>query len=293
MRAGQALERNPLGCELEPPLEERVVGEQRLELAVDPGDVGRIPGERGPAERPDPPAEQRPDIGRDESRVCESVAQARPIGLTSQVVAIVENVASHPDELDHRPDVRHDRLGRQPQVLLRIPLAQPARLLERDLRRDVTRQRIVCGGLVRDQVERLAARDELRQDVGRIRTQRDRERPSFCGRGAHAIRAHRRGSRPARPGSASRDDGRSSAGRRRRRGSRRPPSWRRAAGLRPCRRGRRSTRCVPRDRVTRNAPRPRRRTSGRCPGGFPACRCRSTIRRSSARTSSGPRPRAA
>ena len=65
----QALECDPLGGELEPPLEEGIVGEEPPQLLVDDRDVGRVAGERSPAERPDPAAEERPDIGRDEARV--------------------------------------------------------------------------------------------------------------------------------------------------------------------------------------------------------------------------------
>ena len=80
------------------------------------------------------------------------------MGLASEVVAIVENVAPRSDELGHRPDVRHDRLARQAQVRLRIALAQRRGLLERHLGRDVSGERVVRGGLVGDEVEVLATR---------------------------------------------------------------------------------------------------------------------------------------
>ena len=65
----KALERDLLGGHREPPLQEDVVGEQRLQLAVDHLDVRRVAGQRRPPERADAPAEERPDIGRDEARV--------------------------------------------------------------------------------------------------------------------------------------------------------------------------------------------------------------------------------
>ena len=65
----QALEGDALGSELEPALEQRVVGEELAELPVDRGDVGRVARQRRPPERPDAAAEERPDIGRDEARV--------------------------------------------------------------------------------------------------------------------------------------------------------------------------------------------------------------------------------
>ena len=65
----ETLERNLLGGHRKPSLQEDVVGEQSLQLAVDHLDVGRVAGENGPPERADATAEERPDIGRDKARV--------------------------------------------------------------------------------------------------------------------------------------------------------------------------------------------------------------------------------
>ena len=65
----QALEGDLLGRHREPALQEDVVGEQPLQLAIDRLDVGGVAGEHGPPERADAAAEERPDIGRDEARV--------------------------------------------------------------------------------------------------------------------------------------------------------------------------------------------------------------------------------
>ena len=68
--------------------------EQRSQRLVDGGDVAGLTRESGPAKRADAPAEERPDIGRDEARVCECVFYACLIGLSTQVVAVVENIAA-------------------------------------------------------------------------------------------------------------------------------------------------------------------------------------------------------
>ena len=65
----KTLKRNLLGCHREPPLQERVVGKQPLQRAIDHLDIGGVAGEHGPPERADSAAEERPDIGRDEARV--------------------------------------------------------------------------------------------------------------------------------------------------------------------------------------------------------------------------------
>src|SRR5207253_7035711 len=100
-------------------------------------DVGRIAGERGPPERPDSAAEEGPNIGRDEAPVCERVVYTTFTRLTSQVVAIIENIGAAPDVLEHRLDVPDDGLAGKTQVLVGIRRAQCGRLLDRVAPRDV------------------------------------------------------------------------------------------------------------------------------------------------------------
>ena len=64
-------------------LERSVIREESAERLIDRGDVRLITGEGRPPERSDALAEQRPDIGRDEARVCERLLYAARIGLTS------------------------------------------------------------------------------------------------------------------------------------------------------------------------------------------------------------------
>ena len=183
MRAGSPWNATLVGASSSHRCKSSSLGEERPQLAIDLCDVGWIAGESDPAEGTDAATEERPDIGRDEARVCECLIQAGSIRLTPQVVSIIENVTPHPDEIGHRPDVCHDRLGREPEVLLRIPLAKRRCLLEGNLGGDVTGERVVSRGLVGDEVEHLAARDELRQDVRRIPPQADGERlPRRSGR---------------------------------------------------------------------------------------------------------------
>ena len=65
----QSLERDALGCQLEPPLQQRVVREEVAEHCVDRRDVRRLSRERRPPKRADAATEERPDIGRDKARV--------------------------------------------------------------------------------------------------------------------------------------------------------------------------------------------------------------------------------
>src|SRR5437868_4592139 len=96
-------------------------------------------------------------------------------GLTSQVVAIVENIRTASDVLEQPFDVRDDRCACTAQVLVRIGRAQCGRLVDRQALRDVAGQRIVRCGLVCDEIEVLAARRELGHDVRGVAEQADRQ----------------------------------------------------------------------------------------------------------------------
>src|SRR5207247_8052219 len=110
--------------ELEPPLEERVVGEQLLQPCVDRRDILFVAGERGPAEGADAAAEERPDIGRDEARVCERFRYSGFIGLPAKIVAIIENIAAGSDELEQTLDVPGDRLAGAAEIRIGIARAE-------------------------------------------------------------------------------------------------------------------------------------------------------------------------
>src|SRR5512132_1208719 len=65
----QSLERDPPRRELQPALQQGVVGEEVAKYRVDRRDVRRLSRQRRPPKRADAATEERPDIGRDEARV--------------------------------------------------------------------------------------------------------------------------------------------------------------------------------------------------------------------------------
>ena len=79
-----------------------------------------------------------------------------------------------------------DRLPGTPDQLVRIGGAQRSGLGNREPARHVPGQRIVRRGLIRDEVEVLAASRELRHDVGGVPEQPDRECSTVARRRAHA-----------------------------------------------------------------------------------------------------------
>ena len=115
------------GSELEPPAEQLVVRKELCELLVDARDVGGVAGERRPAKGPDPAAEERADVRRDEARVRERVLEAGVTRLAAEVVPVVEDVAADPRELEQALDVSGNRGPCAPQVLGRVARAERGR----------------------------------------------------------------------------------------------------------------------------------------------------------------------
>src|SRR5688500_428269 len=87
----QALESDALARHVEPAMEVRVAGDQLLHLRVGLANIFWIARQRGPAERADAAAEQRPDIGGDEAGEVEGVGDAGVECFLANVVAIVES----------------------------------------------------------------------------------------------------------------------------------------------------------------------------------------------------------
>ena len=107
----QALERDPRLGHLDPAMQAGVVGEQLEDGPIGPEDVGRVAGQRGPAERAATLAELRPDEGGHEARIVERVLDARLEGERAQVVAVVEDDRAGPLEGEHRLDVARPSTG--------------------------------------------------------------------------------------------------------------------------------------------------------------------------------------
>ncbi len=277
---------------VQPALQLDVVGKQLAHRGVGGGDVVGVAGQRRPAERPDAAAEQRPHVGGHEAGVVEGARVAGGLRLGAQVVAVVDDGRAELLPLDHHRHLARHRRPCPLDVGLRIGGAQLGGLVERQVVRHVADERIVRGRLVGDDVRHDAAGAQLGvQLVGGHRRGRSSapRRPTSPPR-PRAARCRGR-VRPGR-GSASRRAARGGGGRRRRSGRRRPAWRRRAAARRPSRRSRRS-RPAGRRASRRSAARRSPRTSRTCPARSPGCRCRSTTRRSSARTWSDRAPRAA
>src|SRR5919109_3107707 len=76
----EPLKRHSPRRKLEPALKQGVVREELAESRVDRLDLANLAGQRRPAERPDPTAEERPDIRRDKARICKRVLYSRLTG---------------------------------------------------------------------------------------------------------------------------------------------------------------------------------------------------------------------
>src|SRR6478735_1394939 len=68
-----------------------------------------------------------------------------------------------------------DRLAGTREVRIRVAFAQIRSLFDREATRDVARQGIVCGSLVRYEIEVLGTPSELGNDLGRVAEEPDRQ----------------------------------------------------------------------------------------------------------------------
>src|SRR6266480_20159 len=74
-----------------------------------------------------------------------------------------------------------NRLPSAAEVLVRIVGSKLSGCLNGQPSREVARQRIMRGGLVGDEIEVLASAGELRDDLGRVPLQADRQGPALGG----------------------------------------------------------------------------------------------------------------
>ncbi|CAN0622259.1 protein of unknown function [Burkholderia multivorans] len=172
----QPLERDALARHVEPVVQVRIVRDQFLDLLVGLVDILRIAGQRDPAERPLPFAEQRTDVRRHEAREVERVLDAHLERHLADVVAVVERRRAAFLQRQHRAHLHRHRLLRGLHDALRIDLLRFAPLRDGPALRQVAVDRVVRARLVGHAVRRDAARDDFREHVGCVPEQADRHR---------------------------------------------------------------------------------------------------------------------
>src|SRR5215218_3033194 len=176
---GEALEVDLLPCFGDPTPQTLIIGEQ-----IDNGVVGRryvrlLARERGPPEGPLALAEERPDVGPNESRIAVCAIEASELRLPAQRVAVVEDLGAPFLEADHRGAVAGHRSARFGDVAFRVGLAQLGGSVEVVAGRDVAHERVVGRGLVRDGVGDVAALEQRREHLSRVAEDSDGERLSL------------------------------------------------------------------------------------------------------------------
>src|SRR5438093_848158 len=172
----EALPREVLLSEADPPGERLVVREFPQDDAVRLDDIVRVPRYRDPSERPAAFCEEGTDEERDESLKRERILDAGFLRLAPDVVPVVEHDAPGPEEVEHRPDVDRNRLSRATDVFLRILRAQGVRVWDGKPARDVSSERVVRARLVRHNIRPDLALHQFGMDLGTIPDQADRQR---------------------------------------------------------------------------------------------------------------------
>ena len=173
---GQPLEVDPLAGRLDPAHQGVVIRELLDHRAVGYGDVVRIARQSHPAERTLAFAEERTDVGGNESLKVECSSAPAQLRFRPQAVAVVEHLRAAVEERDHGVDVAGHTLAGSAHVTIRVVEAQLLCVLGADTRGDVA-ERIVRRGLVGDYVDVEAACNQRGQHIGGVAMQRDRKRP--------------------------------------------------------------------------------------------------------------------
>ena len=289
---GKALEVHALSGEAEPAVQPVVIREQFEHCRIGPRDVLRIAAQRDPPEWSTALAELIADVCGDESRVCERVGEAsrcapgRAASCRSRTPRR-RGAGIRPSPRSGAPSIRasgactrRDRSSRS--------VAASSRLARRGCTRSAGRVRWSGRSRRRSRATMRAARAAPRR---RWRIPRPTAHDPLRARRRTAAPRRRACPRPRRR-SRCRGDAGCARDPRRCRARHRRSSSPRGVARRPCRRAPTSRRAG-RSGSRRSACGPLPRKSRTCPGGCPGCRCRSTTRRSSARTSSAPSPRGA
>ena len=243
----QALEADAPPRHVEPIVQMRIVRHQLLDLGVGLVDIFRVARQRGPAERPDAAAEQRPDVGGHEAGKIERVAHPLFERHLADVVAVVDGRDARVAIAQHRAHVLgHRRLGGALDAL-RVAGAPFLPLLQRPALGQIAVDGIVRRGLVGDDVGPDAAAHQL----GHRPPPHCRGAPTETGFALLSSQRSMISSASSRSSAGDVDvagaqaefDARAAGIRPR--AARRRPSSPPAAARRPCRRGRRSRSSLP------------------------------------------------
>ena len=176
MRAGRPWKWISLSCFGDPTSQTLVFGKEVEDRVVGRRYVRLLTGERSPAERTLALAEERSYVSGNETGIAVSAVEASELRLPAQRVAVIEDLGAALFETHHRDAVAGHRGSGFRDVALRIVLAQLGCLAKVVARRDVARERVVGGGLVRDGVWDVASLQERRKHLRRVAEDADGER---------------------------------------------------------------------------------------------------------------------
>ena len=105
---GKSLELHPLLRLRDPAAEGFIVRERLQHRSISPENVLRIAGERCPAKRSFPVAEERTDVCRNESGDVEGILHPSRLRLAADVVSVIERHCPAAHEAEHGADVVGD-----------------------------------------------------------------------------------------------------------------------------------------------------------------------------------------
>ena len=136
-------------------------------------DVFGIAAQCNPAERAAAFAKQRPNVFWNKPGNIECVVDTGLLRLSANVVSVIECNGAFFLQREHRLDMNAHRTHGAFDVIVWIFRAQRERVLERHSIWNVAVQRIMCAGLIGENIWNHATPYDFRQDIGAVADEAD------------------------------------------------------------------------------------------------------------------------
>src|SRR6266404_3751724 len=170
---GQPLKLDPLFRQFHP-ARKRLVFRKQVECEpIGARDVFRVATQCNPAERATSFAKERPNVFWNETGNIKCVLDARFLRLSANVVSIIKSHYAFFLQREHRLNMNSHRTHGALDVVVWIFRSEGERVLQRHSVWNVAVQRIMCTGLIGENIWNDATLYDFRQDIGAVSDEAD------------------------------------------------------------------------------------------------------------------------
>src|SRR5438067_8111041 len=170
---GQRLKLDPLFRQFHPARMRLILRKKVERKPIGARDVSGVAAKCNPAERAAPFAKERPNVFWNETGDIKCVLDTGSLRLSANVVSVIESYCTFFLQRKHRLDMNAHRTHGAFDVIVWIFRAQRERVLERHSIWNVAVQRIMCAGLIGENIWNHATPYDFRQDIGAVADEAD------------------------------------------------------------------------------------------------------------------------